>query len=183
MKWTLAELHKYSNEALHIASTFDLKASLLKRFPNKVLDAEPVVVDGYVTYDNGDATVSAHVKGQITVPSSRSLNPVDFPLDFTFNESYTTGKSHLDEYDDSEVVFLLKDSNETIDFDRALEENIIEQIPTRILTPDEQDAKRLPAGKGWDIVEDDEIAHEDDNHVDPRFAKLKKLFPDQDEDN
>ena len=37
MKWSLNELHRYSDEPLHFNSTFDLKASLTKRFPKEIL--------------------------------------------------------------------------------------------------------------------------------------------------
>ena len=183
MKWSLNELHRYSDEPLHFNSTFDLKASLTKRFPKEILDAQPVKVDGYVNYNNGDATVSANVKGQITVPSSRSLEPVQMPLDFDLSETYTADESHLDRYEDDEVVFVLPRNHQVIDFDNSLVENIYEQIPTRVLTPDEQLHDELPSGKGWSVTEEATHDNQDTNHVDPRFAKLKNLFPDQDSDN
>lgn len=183
MKWSLNELHRYSEEPLHFMSTFDLKASLTKRFPNEILDAQPMNVDGYVTYDSGDATVAAHVKGQITVPSTRSLEPVQLSLNFDFSEVYTAEKSHLERYDDQEVVFLLPPDHQTIDFDESLLENIYEQIPTRVLTPEEASNDQLPSGKGWSLTEEVDDEHQETNHVDPRFAKLKNLFPDQDTDD
>lgn len=183
MKWSLNELHRYSDEPLHFNSTFDLKASLTKRFPNEILDARPVKVDGYVNYDNGDATVSAHVNGMIIVPSSRSLAPVQLPLDFDFSEVYTTDESHIERYENDEIVFVLPRDHQIIDFDKSLVENIYEQIPTRVLTPDEQLHDELPSGKGWTVTEEVAQENQDTDHVDPRFAKLKNLFPDQDSDN
>ncbi|WP_251547982.1 YceD family protein [Limosilactobacillus caecicola] len=181
MKWSLNELHRYSDEPLHFDSTFDLKASLTKRFPDDILDAQPMKVDGYVTYHDGDATVSAHVDGEITVPSTRSLQPVKLPLSFDFSEVYTADESHLDRYEDDEVVFVLPRDHQTIDFDESLIENIYEQIPTRVLTPEEAANDQLPSGKGWAVTEEVADDHQDSDHVDPRFAKLKNLFPDQDE--
>ena len=183
MKWSLNELHRYSEEPLHFKSTFDLKASLMKRFPNEILDAQAMDVEGYVSYDDGDATVTAHVEGQITVPSTRSLTPVKLPLNFDYSETYTAEENHLSRYDDQEVVFLLPHDHQTIDFDESLLENIYEQIPTRVLTPDEQSKDQLPSGKGWSVTEEVTDDHQETNHVDPRFAKLKNLFPDQDTDD
>lgn len=183
MKWSLNELHRYSDEPLHFKSTFDLKASLQKRFPKEILDAQPMDVDGFVTYDNGDATVSTHVTGMITVPSTRSLTPVKLPLDFDFSETYTAEESHLERYEDDEVVFVLPHDQQTIDFDESLLENIYEQIPTRVLTPDEAANDQYPSGKGWSVTEENDQVDQDNQHVDPRFAKLKNLFPDQDKDD
>ena len=118
MKWSISELHRYQNEPLHIESTFDLNASLTKLFPDIIFGVAPVKVDGYVTYDDGDVTVSANVKTTLTVPSSRSLTPVQLPLDFNFTETYIDDRSHFSRYEDDEVVFLLKD-RELIDFDTA----------------------------------------------------------------
>lgn len=182
MKWSLEELHRYQNEPLHIQSTFDLNASLTKLFPDIILGVAPVKVDGYVTYDGGDATVSANVKTTLTVPSSRSLTPVELQLDFNFTETYIDDCSHFSRYEDDEVVFLLKD-RDLIDFDTALAENIVEEVPLRVLSADEKAGKPMPSGKGWSVIaEDDYAANKQKNKkVDPRLAKLQKLLPDQDD--
>lgn len=182
MKWSLTELHRYQDEPLHIQSTFDLNASLTKLFPDIILSVTPVKVDGYVSYDDGDATVSVNVKTTLTVPSSRSLTPVQLPLDFNFTETYIDDRAHSSKYEDDEVVFLLK-SGDSIDFDTALAENIIEQVPLRVLSADEKAGKPMPTGKGWDVISEDdyEASKQKDKKVDPRLAKLQKLFPDQDD--
>ena len=116
------------------------------------------------------------------MPSSRSLTPVQLPLDFDFTETYIDDRSHFSRYEDDEVVFLLK-RGETIDFDTALAENIVEQVPLRVLSADEKAGKPMPNGKGWSVISEDEYAasKQKDKKVDPRFAKLQKLFPDQDD--
>ena len=182
MKWSLAELHRYQDEPLHIQSTFDLNASLTKLFPDIILAVQPVKVDGYVTYDDGDATISAHVTTTLTVPSSRSLTPVQLPLDFTFSETYIDDRSHFARYEDEdEVVFLIKKGN-SIDFDTALAENIVEQVPLRVLSAEEKSGKPMPNGKGWSVISEDDYKaqQQKDDKVDPRLAKLQNLFPDQD---
>lgn len=182
MKWSLAELHRYQNEPLHIQSTFDLNASLTKLFPETILAVTPVKVDGYVSYDDGDVTINVHVNTTLTVPSSRSLTPVQLPLDFDFTETYIGDRAHLANYEDDEVVFLLK-KGEKIDFDSALAENIVEQVPLQVLSADEKAGKPMPTGKGWSVISEDDYqaSKQKDNKVDPRLAKLQKLFPDQDD--
>lgn len=182
MKWSLQELHRYSNEPLHLSSTFDLKETLVSRFPDYILDAQPMNVEGYVTYDDGDATIQIHVVGKITVPSSRSLKPVELPLDFSYTEIYVSERSHVSRYEDNDLVFILQD-HQLIDLDKSLVENIFEQIPTKILSPDEESKGIFPSGKGWEVITEAEENSQDNEHVDPRFAKLKNLFPDQDKDN
>lgn len=186
MKWSIAELHRYSDEPLHIQTTLDLNQILTTSFPDTILAVQPVKVDGYVSYDQGDVTISTHVQTTVTVPSSRSLTPVALPLDFSFTETYVDDPAHLSRYEDDEdndaIVFVLK-HGEKIGFDEAVAENIVEQIPLRVLSDDERDGKSLPNGKGWEVITEDDYKANQQNakKVDPRLAKLKKLFPDQDE--
>lgn len=53
MKWSIAELHRYSDEPLHIQTTLDLNQILTTSFPDTILAVQPVKVDGYVSYDQG----------------------------------------------------------------------------------------------------------------------------------
>lgn len=183
MKWALSSLHRYHDEPLRIDETIDLDAALTKAFPDQVLAVDPVKVAGYLTYDQGDATVSVKVRTQVTVPSSRSLTPVPLSLDFPITESYTDSEEHLSRYEDDEMVFLLPEDDDTIDFDSAVAEYIVEQIPLQVLSDEEKAGAAMPKGSDWEVISEDdyESQKQADQTVDPRLAKLKKLFPDQDE--
>lgn len=183
MKWSLSELHRYSREPLHIDSTFDLKAPLTTRFPEAILDVTGVRAQGDVTYHNGDATMVVRVQTKLTVPSTRSLTEVELPLDFTFVENYTANPDHRALYDDDELVFVLENDQTMIDFDNALVENIYEQIPTKVLSAQEKAGQTFPAGKGWQVIDEQTHTEQKNQSVDPRLAKLKQLFPDQDDHN
>lgn len=182
MKWALSSLHRYHDEPLHIDETIDLNAALTKAFPDQVLAVEPVKVHGYLTYDSGDATVSVKVITKITVPSSRSLTPVPLSLNFPITESYTDDRDHLSRYEDDDIVFLLPEDDDTIDFDSAVAEYIVEQIPLQVLSDEEKAGAAMPKGKDWEVISEDDYAAQqhDNHHVDPRLSKLKQLFPDQD---
>lgn len=183
MKWALSSLHRYHDEPLRIDETIDLNAAMTKAFPDQVLSVEPVKVKGYLTYDSGDATVSVKVVTTITVPSSRSLTPVPLSLNFPITESYTDDRSHLSRYEKDDMVFLLPEDDDTIDFDSAVAQNIIEQIPLQVLSDSEKAGAAMPKGKDWEVISEDdfEAQKQADKTVDPRLAKLKNLFPDQDE--
>ncbi|MEY8441284.1 DUF177 domain-containing protein [Lactobacillaceae bacterium 24-114] len=185
MKWSITELHRYSDEPLHIQTTLDLSEFLTTTFPEMILGVTPVKVDGYVSYDQGDVTISTNVRTTVTVPSSRSLTPVELPLDFNFIETYVDDPAHLSRYEDDEkhdIIFVLK-PGEKIDFDQVVAENIVEQIPLQVLSADERAGQEMPNGKGWEVISEDDYKakQQDAKKVDPRLAKLKKLFPDQDE--
>lgn len=184
MKWSLNELQKYQDEPLSLNSTLDLNASLIERFPDLILAVDPVKVTGYLSYQKGDVMVTATVKTKLTVPSSRSLTPVKFSTQFTFTEFYLANASHIERYEDDETVIVL-DEDQEIDLDEAVAENIVLEIPMRVLSEEEQQGAPLPTGSGWEVVSEDDYVANETKHdsVDPRLAKLKKLFPDQDDDN
>ncbi|GKT02528.1 YceD family protein [Furfurilactobacillus sp. WILCCON 0119] len=182
MKWSLKELDKYRNEPLQIDETLDVKVDMMDRFDDRVIDIDPVKVVGSITVDRDDVLLDVHVSGQMVVPSSRSLEPAAFPFDFDMNEIYITEDSHFDRYEENETVLLLE--TQTIDLNEGVIDNIIAQIPMQILTDAERNGEDLPTGNGWSVIsEDDYKADQEENQpIDPRLAKLKGLFPDQDQD-
>lgn len=182
MKWTLTELRRYQEEPLQLALSLELADAMIARFPEQILALTPVALKGFVTYDRGDATVAIQVKTTVTTPSTRSLTPVELALNFAITENYLSDPAHLDRYDENEdLVFELADDRTPIDLDEIVIENIIEQLPGRVLTPAEAAGEAMPTGKDWEVIEEGHVADEEKTKVDPRLAKLKTLFPDQDE--
>lgn len=58
------------------------------------------------------------------------------------------------------------------------------QIPLQILAEDEVvDDSEMPSGNGWEVLTEDQLEAKKANttNIDPRLAKLKDLFPDQEE--
>lgn len=184
MKWSLNELQRYQDEPLQLDSTLDLSALLTERFPEDILAVKPVKISGYLSYDKADVMVTLKVETTITVPSSRSLRPVDLPLSFKYTEFYLGDAEHVKKYEDSDTVIVL-DDDKMIDLDEAVAENIVLQIPMQVLSKEEQQSNEFPAGNGWEVISEEEyVANETEpKKVDPRLAKLKELFPDQDSNN
>ncbi|BAP85449.1 DNA-binding protein [Paucilactobacillus hokkaidonensis JCM 18461] len=185
MKWSLNELQQYQDEPLSLNSTIDLNASLTERFPDLILAVAPVNVTGYLSYEKGDVMVTATVKTDLTLPSTRSLTPVKFPTQFTFTEYYLEDESHIERYENDETVIVLDDDRK-IDFDEAVAENIVLELPMRVLSKEEQQqGAPLPTGSGWEVVSEEDYVANGTKHdsVDPRLAKLKELLPDQDDNN
>lgn len=182
MKWSMLELKKFKDVPLELAETLDLKADILARFSDFIIDITPVDVQGFLEYKNEDVYIHAQIKGTMTVPSSRSLKPVELPLDFAIDETYTTDESHLERYEITDSVIVLE--NDVLNFDEAIEEYLILQIPLQILADDEiEDDTQMPSGNGWEVITEDQLEAKKANttNIDPRLAKLKDLFPDQEE--
>ncbi|GAX05800.1 DNA-binding protein [Secundilactobacillus pentosiphilus] len=180
MKLSLSELQKeYRQAPLKFDEALDLKADLMERYPDEVLDVTPVHINGMVSVEgNGDALFYAHVKATLTVPSTRSLAPVELPADFDVTEFYVDSQAALSRYEKTDVVLVV--NNDEIDVDKAIADNLLLQIPMQVLTKAEQSADQLPEGQGWEVtIEGDQDAEESDSKtVDPRLAKLKNFFDD-----
>ncbi|GEO73433.1 metal-binding protein [Levilactobacillus namurensis DSM 19117] len=182
MKWSLTELRKnHRNDPLQFEETLDLKADLMDRYGEEVLDLSPVKVQGMVSVVNGDVAVDARVKADLTVPSSRSLTPVDLPVDFRMTEYYVSDAAATQRFEKTDVVMVVPD--DLIDFDKAVGDNIILQIPMHILSDAEQQGAAMPEGQDWQVVREADLdkVEAENQSVDPRLAKLKDFFPDQDD--
>lgn len=179
MKWSLLELRKYQETPLTFHETLDLKADLMKR-DNLILDVAPVTVDGFVSVDNQGYLVHYTVQTTLTVPSTRSLEPVALPMDFTVDELFMTKEQYQlrDDQLSAEEILLIEDAK--LDLTESIEDNILLAIPMRVLTEEEEKTTDFPKGTDWEVVSEEEYARrkleEAETKVDPRLAKLSELF-------
>ena len=177
LKWTLSELAKYRSTPLHFQETLDLKQHLVERDP-EIQDVTPIAVDGYISFDDGDLLASVTLKGAVVIPSTRSLKPVDWPLNFTFSEVYITDPTHEEKYEEGQLVLEL--DGDTLDIQAAIEDHILLSIPMQVLTPEEEEAGEMPKGEDWTVMGEDDYVQTKtaDEQPNPAFEKLKGLFPD-----
>ncbi|MCI1950584.1 MAG: YceD family protein [Lentilactobacillus buchneri] len=182
MKWFFKDLQKYSDtDPFTFNETLDIKSDLLSRYADEVIDASTFKIDGAAFSDRGDVIIDTHIVGKLVVPSSRSLTPVDLPLDFTVEEYYVPSKAAESRYGKDDVVFILGEEDE-VDGRSAVVDNVILHIPMHILSPEEEAGKTMPSGHDWNVlsVDDYEDQKAELKTVDPRLAKLKNFFKDKD---
>ncbi|GAA6113241.1 MAG: DUF177 domain-containing protein [Apilactobacillus sp.] len=183
MKWFVKELSEYKNQPLSTSEDINLSDDIMSRYSKYVISADDDIhVEAHVFYEKGDVIVNAHVTGKVVVPSSRSLKPVDLPLDFTIDEVYVDTQARLKEREREDDVAFLVDDDGLIDFDQSVADNIILQIPMHILSPDEIESNEMPEGNDWAVISEDDFAEQEanDKKVDPRLAKLENFFNDSD---
>lgn len=146
-----------------------------------MIDASDFNVEGTAFADRGDVIVDTHIVGKLVVPSSRSLVPVDLPLDFTVEEFYVPSKAAESRYGKDDVVFVLGE-DDMVDMQRAVVDNVILHIPMHILSPEEMAGKKLPSGQDWDVMTVDDYRQQkaELKTVDPRLAELKNFFKNRD---
>lgn len=182
MKWSIGELRRYKEEALNFSETIDVNETLIRR-DNEVLAVAPVAVEGILSVGKNEYILHYRLKTVITVPSARSLEPVDLPLDLSVDEVFMTREqwSSLEDERDEEILVI---DNDTIDLTDSIEDNILLAIPLQVFSEEELQSKDLPKGNDWVVVSEEEYLQKKESAetIDPRLAKLSELF-NESEDN
>ncbi|OJG70247.1 nucleic acid-binding protein [Enterococcus phoeniculicola] len=178
MKWSLLELRKYQETPLNFNETLDIKSDLMKR-DNLIVDVAPVQVEGIITVTKKDYLVHYNIQTTLTVPSTRSLEPVALPMNFSVDEVFMTEEQYQsrDELIPEEEILLLETTQ--LDLKQSIEDNLLLAIPMRVLTEEEKISDELPKGESWEVISEDEYAQRKEiasSEVDPRLAKLSELF-------
>ncbi|MGX5377369.1 YceD family protein [Ligilactobacillus sp. LYQ135] len=185
MKWSLNELRQAKEEPIQFEKTLNIEDGLKKRRID-LISVEPVKVKGIFTVDQRGILGGYNVKTSLTVPSTRSFEPVEIPLDFDFSEYYVSEhQKDLSQFDDMDVVITLK--NDVLSLEDVLEDNILLQIPMQVLSQTEQNAKidEMPQGNNWGVLTERQAKEcsRKDGQVDPRLAKLADFFKENQDSN
>ncbi|MGC6767009.1 YceD family protein [Enterococcus sp. LJL128] len=181
MKWSLLELNKYQERPLEFEEVLDVKQSLMNR-DKQILDITSVKVNGMLTVEKSGYLLFYKLTTILTVPSSRSLDPVELPLELTVDEVFMTKEQFQgkDERLSAEEIILL--DTETIDLTESVEDNILLGIPLQVLSKAEKESKDMPKGNDWEVISEEEYVQQREieatETIDPRLAKLSELLND-----
>lgn len=96
---------------------------------------------------------------------------------FNFTENYSEVEPTQEQLDEEDTIVTVKD--DTIDLQKAVEDNLLLSLPSVILTPEEEAKGDFPAGEGWKVVSQEAYQEQQSNKENPAFAKLKDLFKDE----
>ncbi|RSU12683.1 hypothetical protein CBF29_06020 [Vagococcus elongatus] len=181
MKWSLLELRKYQGNPLKIDTKIDIEQSLMAR-DETILSAGEVKVSGFLNVDETSYEVQLEVQLEIVVPSSRSLEPVNFPMAFMIDEVYMKPEQYelvktVEGYEDVMVL-----ETNTLDLREAIEDYVLLNIPMQVLTAEEKKSDKMPEGEFWKIMSEEEYYQQQKQSqketLDPRFATLSALLDD-----
>ena len=119
----------------------------------KILKMDEVSVKGQINNNKEESILNLTIKGKMTLPCNLTLDPVDYPFSIEIEEN-------LNE--------IIENSQKTIDILPIIWENILMEIPMKVVSPN---AKNMQTkGDGWELITDSE---EKGNHS---LAKLKDLL-------
>lgn len=175
---TLAEIRKQA-EGLAFDVTLDLNDVLKKRNAD-IISVDDIHAVGLASYDDGLYLLHYQLTYRITLPSSRSMQPVTLAekevVDEVFVEtSHLVSKKYLIEQNLALVL-----EGDSIDLKESVADNILLSIPLSVLTEEEIAGEGLPSGKDWTVMTEEQYASlqaEKQKEANP-FSALDGLFED-----
>lgn len=178
MKWSIKQIED-SGVPLVISEVVDIKSALLER-ETEILDVSPVKLNGTLLYDNNSVLAMFSFEVIVTLPSSRTLNPVPYEMNIEVNERYADDiyVLHVARAYPSDIVNPIH--NRMIDLTESIIDNILLNLPLQVLSDEELAQQDLPHGQGWALLTEDAFIKqkqkEAEETIDPRFAGLKALL-------
>jgi uncharacterized protein len=128
-----------------------------------IIDLKDTLVKGFIQKDDiASYNINVVVSGTMVLPCSVSLKPTDYEFSCNIDDNIDNLLEELGKT-------LKKDEN-TIDIFPIIWENILMEIPIRIVNDDIHDAKM--EGDGWRIITE----RSSDEEINPELAKLKDLL-------
>ncbi len=122
-----------------------------------ILELNNIKIKGEITNGIEDYHLKLSIEGTMILPCSISLKPTKYPFSI--------------EIDDDLSEFLeenLENNQNTIDIFPIIWENILMEIPLKVVNEDLSDVKK--EGKGWKFITDKE------ERINPELEKLKDLL-------
>ncbi|OLO40781.1 hypothetical protein BTR23_04730 [Alkalihalophilus pseudofirmus] len=170
MKWTVQQLNGLKSKGLTIDEMVDLNE--LKKIDPQIREISPVHVTGEAIFSKNLISFPLDIKGEMTLPCSRSLLDVKFPFHIQVKEVFS-----LDDYawvseDEAEDVHTLE--GDTLDLVPYIMEHILLEIPLQLIS-EKADEKGLQSGQDWELITEENKQ----DRIDPRLADLAKFFDKQ----
>ena len=164
----LSEVRK-SPEGLAFNEAPSLLESIKERY-DQVLNLEQLQASGQVVYDNGLYLLDYQLSYDITLPSSRSLEPA------TLGFNYLVSETFIQEADAALQKELVEENLVLI----LNEDNILLNIPLRVLTPEEESGQISLSGNDWEVLSEEDFAalKQGEKEASNPFAQLNGLFDD-----
>ncbi|WP_124058028.1 YceD family protein [Vaginisenegalia massiliensis] len=176
MKWTLKQIRDSKQGCLSFDLMIDVEAALKAR-ESSVIHLDPVQVTGDLVARGQEYVLHCQLKTIITLPSTRTLEPVALPMELPIRERYVGVEDDVeaDEYEETTIVL----EHDYIDLEPAVVDVILLNLPMQVIGPDEED-QPLPTGNDWTVVTEEEYKEQIEKlkseTIDPRFANLKALL-------
>lgn len=164
-------------EGIHFEETLDLKAEILERNP-EILDLSSVTAFGQARFEAGFYFLEYTLSYEITMASSRSMQPVTWKEAYPVMEVFVENEVILKEKElaDEDLVLIIE--GEKLVLDESVADNILLNLPAKVLTPEEAAGQEMPSGQNWTLLTEEDFAHQaqEKKEANSPFAKLQGLL-------
>ena len=126
-----------------------------------IIDIKDLKIEGILSKNNQDEYIlNVQLKGTLVLPCAVSLKPVDYQINTKIEGNvYEMLEETLENY---------KKNEKTIDILPIIWENVLMEIPIRVVSDDLEGIKTK--GNGWELVTGEK------EEINPELAKLKDLL-------
>ena len=167
-------------EGLAFAQELDLLKELQKRNP-EILDLKNVTATGGVAYDTGLYVLDYQLTYTIVLASSRSMEPVELQESYPVTEVFAEDVQSEADIEALEEDLILPIEGGKIDLSESVADNILLNIPLKVLTPEEEAGQGFIEGNDWKILSEEEyqaaqVIKKEENSP---FAGLNGLFDEE----
>ncbi len=154
MMFSISEIKK-NPDGIDFNSVLEIKEKLIER--NKdVLDVKEVFVQGTISYDDGLYLLNYTLDYTITLPSSRSMLPVDVHQVEEVSEIFIEAVDIHAKEDLVRENLVLVLEEDYIDLEESAIDNILLTIPMQVLSEEEQNSDTMPSGNSWSVLTEEQ---------------------------
>ena len=175
MKLNIQEIRKQS-EGLHFEQSLDLAADLRAR-NQEILDVKDILAVGKVQYEDSMYFLDYQLSYTIVLASSRSMEPVELVESYPVTEVFMEGATNqLDQEVLDDLVLPIE--NGELDLAESVSDNILLNIPIKVLTAEEEAGQGFVSGNDWQIMTEEEYHAQQavKKEENSPFAGLQGLF-------
>ena len=86
MKWTISQLQKIRDKDLQLDELVDVLD--IRERDQQIRDVSPIRVKGRADISSTEITFHLHLSGELTLPCSRTLVDVKYPIDIDTKETF-----------------------------------------------------------------------------------------------
>ena len=167
-------------EGLAFAQELDLLRELQKRNP-EILDLKNVTATGRVAHDTGLYVLDYQLNYTIVLASSRSMEPVELQESYPVTEVFAEDVQSDADIEALEEDLILPIEGGRIDLSESVADNILLNIPLKVLTPEEEAGQGFIEGNDWKIMTEEEYqkAQALKKEENSPFAGLQGLFDEE----
>lgn len=167
-------------EGLAFDQELDLLKELQKRNP-EILDLKNVTATGRVAYDTGLYILDYQLSYTIVLASSRSMEPVELQESYPVTEVFAEDVQSDADIEALEEDLILPIEGGKIDLSESVADNILLNIPLKVLTPEEESGQGFIEGNDWKILSEEEYqaAQAIKKEENSPFAGLNGLFDEE----